>query len=210
MSGFTLIELMAVILVIMLLVAISMGVAGYVNQRMAVSTMRSQIAAIEAALEAYKADKGYYPVSSPTRISRTGLAEANNNWALYRALSGSCSNCGRVYLKFSTGQLRENNMLPVVTASSTNLAVNIVDVWGKPLAYYCSPGTAYGLVSPGNYSGTVMGGQKNLTTFDLFSYGADGCTYIPGVSYTNFMGSSNSWKTNWVKPESAIDDIGNW
>src|SRR5690348_8091921 len=62
--AFTLIELMAVVLVVLILAAVGIGVAGYVQKKVAVSTTKSQIAAIEAALESYKADWGYYPRTS--------------------------------------------------------------------------------------------------------------------------------------------------
>src|SRR5262245_24047138 len=78
-SAFTLIELMAVVIVILLLALISFGVSGYVQRRMAISTVKTQIAALEAALEAYKSDWGYYPATCPCRISASFFCEATNN-----------------------------------------------------------------------------------------------------------------------------------
>src|SRR5690242_16235607 len=54
--AFTLIELMAVVLVICILSAIGFSVGGYVQRRMAVTTTKSQISTMEAALELYKSD----------------------------------------------------------------------------------------------------------------------------------------------------------
>lgn len=205
--AFTLIELLAVILVILVLAAIGMGVAGFVQQRMAVANAKSQIAAMEVALENYKADWGYYPPTSHLRMSRLGAVEATNNWYLYRALSGTCSNCTKTYLRFSSGQIRSNMLISIVSATSTGQALNIYDPWGKPFNYYCSPTTPFATASsPG--MGFTQGGQVNIMSFDLFSYGPDGCSYVPGILYTGW--NSPVWPTNWIKSESALDDVTNW
>lgn len=206
-GAFTLIELMAVVLVILVLAAIGMGVAGFVQKKMASSAARSQIAAIEAALNSYKLDWGFYPVSSTFRNSYLGTAEASNNWLMYRAISGTCTGCSKAYLGFSTLQVRSNVMIGVVSGTKTGLALNVYDPWGKPYLYYNSPRTAFATGSAGG-AGYTVGGQVNVTAFDLYSYGADGCTYIPGIIFTNW--NSPVWSTNWVKRESINDDITNW
>lgn len=205
--SFTLVELMGVILLVLVLVALGMGAVGYVQRRMAMSNARVQITAIEAALETYRSDWGFYPSSTIYRNSRIGGAEATNNWLLYRAISGTCTGCSKAYLKFPITQLRSNVLVPIVSGSTTGLALNICDPWGKPYVFYRSPGTAFATASVGGMGYTV-GGQMNLATFDLYSYGPDGYTFIPGILFTSW--NSPVWTTNWIKPESATDDITNW
>src|SRR2546423_1007409 len=84
--SFTLIELLAVVMVIVFLAALSTGIAGYVQKRVAAQNTRAQIALIEAALDNYKADFGYYPLTTPIRISTAVICESTNNAILYRAL----------------------------------------------------------------------------------------------------------------------------
>ena len=117
--GFTLIELMAVAVVIGLLSAISLGVYGYIQKKTAVATTRSQISAMEEALELYKADWGFYPGTLPARVSSSGAQEAYNNLLLYRALSGNCIHCSKRYMRFPQSQLRIN-LASGITNSSFN------------------------------------------------------------------------------------------
>ena len=86
--AFTLIELLAVIVIIAVLVGLVLGLAGSVQKRMNVGTTKSTIAAIAMALESYRSDWGQYPVTTPGRISANGYWEATNNWILWRSLAG--------------------------------------------------------------------------------------------------------------------------
>ena len=83
--AFTLIELLAVALVILILAALALPLVGYIQRRVAYQTARAQIAALSAALESYKSDWGFYPATTPVRISNLGIAESSNNWYMYRA-----------------------------------------------------------------------------------------------------------------------------
>ena len=199
-AGFTLIELLAVVMIIMTLAGVTIGVAGYVRKSLAISTAKSQIVAISSALEMYKADIGYYPRTGVIRISVSSACESTNNNLLYRALSGTCINCSKVYLKFPAGMIQSNFL--------TGLP-NIMDPYSWPYNYYCSPTTSL-LVSNANCGncGLVIGGQVNVTTFDLFSYGMDKNTYVPGA----IGGANSTWgfSENWMNPNSAADDITNW
>ena len=222
--SFTLVELLAVVMVILVLAGIMLGAAGYVQTKMATATAKVQIAAMGAALEAYKADWGFYPPTSPVRISATGFGEATNNWILYCALSGA--NGGKRYQKFPANQLRVNIASGSTSASGTGAAsggrTNICDPWGAPYNYYCSPKTAYGVSNgipsywPTNalwYGGYTVGGQVNVGSYDLFSYGSDKSTYVPGA--IPFQGGYNyAWYYDsgqrWTNLSRAFDDITNF
>jgi len=60
-SGFTLVELLAVITIIGILMGIVIGVAGNVQKKAASGRAQAEISAIELALERYKIDNGDYP-----------------------------------------------------------------------------------------------------------------------------------------------------
>jgi general secretion pathway protein G len=78
MGAFTLIELLVVIAVIIVLAGLILSTVGYVQKKGARSRAETEIAAMSAALESYKADNGIYPPNSAT----TGAH------ALYQGLSG--------------------------------------------------------------------------------------------------------------------------
>jgi len=211
LHAFTLVELLAVTVMIVLLAALSIRVVGYVKGTIAISNTKAQIATMCAALEMYKADVGHYPATSPARISHNGDKESTNNWYLYRALSGTCTNCGKVYMHFSA---------PLVQINMQTTLTNIFDPWGTPYNYYCSPSTTYAVSNaiPAGYtgywySGYAVGGQANGSTYDLWSYGPDKVTYVPGaVAYT--WPSNYAWyfggMVPWTNQTSALDDITNW
>jgi len=216
-GGFTLVELLAVMVVILVLAGILIGVNAYVQRRMQLMTTKSQLNALATALEAYKSDWGYYPRTFAPRISNMGDAEARNNWLLYRALTGVG---GRTYLRSMAGfQARLNTVLGTnfITGYTTNNVLfsgtNWFDPFGKPYNYYNSPQTAYGLsnnvysVSWGPGSGYSVGGQVNPTSYDLFSYGPDRLTYVPGASTNWYLIPTSSTIVYVGQPFVANDDI---
>ncbi len=114
--GFTLIELLVVITIIAILAALVLSTAGGIQDKAARSRAQSEIAALSAALESYKADNGDYP---------TGTNAPNtNNVYLVTALM---PNTGKVYFEFS------KNM--------TNSGSNVIDPWGVTYGYQY-PGNA--------------------------------------------------------------------
>lgn len=63
-GGFTLLELLVVISIIALLAGLILSTAGYIQREGARSRTKAEIAALEAALESYKADMGDYPAGT--------------------------------------------------------------------------------------------------------------------------------------------------
>jgi len=101
-NGFTIIEMLVVIIVIFILAALVLAASSYVQDRGKRARAETEIAAMSAALESYKADNGIYvrnPTSggpTDTLDAQTMFDPANANTAqyksasliLYRALSG--------------------------------------------------------------------------------------------------------------------------
>ena len=65
-SGFTLLELMTVLAVIVVLTGLVVGVAGLVQNKSAKARAGAEIAMLNAAAEAYKSDNGTYPQTDKT------------------------------------------------------------------------------------------------------------------------------------------------
>jgi prepilin-type N-terminal cleavage/methylation domain-containing protein len=96
-GAFTLIELIVVVTVIVILTGLVLSTVGYVQKKAARSRAETEIAAMSAALESYKADNGAYP-KDPTAGTATDTLDARTmgnpatfqtaSLVLYRALSG--------------------------------------------------------------------------------------------------------------------------
>jgi type II secretory pathway pseudopilin PulG len=100
-GAFTLIELLIVIAIIIVLAGLVLSTVGYVQKKGARSRAETEIAAMSAACESYKADNGVYPRPlSTTPNSTTDVLDARTmgdptttnytaaSLVLYRALSG--------------------------------------------------------------------------------------------------------------------------
>ena len=123
-AAFTLIELLAVIVIIMAVVGLVIRAGRYAVGKAQRNRAQVEIAAIEMALENFKADNGYYPVSN-------GLA---NSTVLFSNLVGGAANSfnGSVkrYLNFHGSQL-------YISGVSTSLA----DPFGGQYYYLCPGAT---------------------------------------------------------------------
>src|SRR5215468_9948045 len=65
--GFTLIELILVVGIIIVLAGLVLSTVGYARKKGALARAETEIAAISAACENYKADNGVYPTNSDTQ-----------------------------------------------------------------------------------------------------------------------------------------------
>lgn len=144
-DGFTLIELLVVIAIIAILAALVLNTAGYIQKKGARARAESEIAALSAALESYKADNGDYP-----SVSNSGVGTNS----LFGVLSPPS---GKVYFEFNKG----------MTSS-----LGITDPFGQ--AYkYSYPGSTnksgsnfFDLWSYGGVSGNKT--QENATNWELW------------------------------------------
>jgi|ERR1017187_948609 general secretion pathway protein G len=154
--GFTLIEILVVIVILTILVGIVVGAAKYAITKGQTSRAQAEIATMEDALERYKSDNGAYPssdIGSTTRALAVNNA-VNDSISLYVALTTPKS-----YMTFKPNQLK-----------TVGGVTYIVDPFGLPYNYYCHPSA---------------GDQKNPVTFDLWSYGPDN-TSDTGDDLTNW------------------------
>ncbi|MFV0416158.1 MAG: type II secretion system protein GspG [Chthoniobacterales bacterium] len=144
-GAFSLIELLVVIAIIAVLAGLILQTAGYVQNKAARSRAETEIAALSAALESYKADYGDYPAG-------TG-GVTNSTVILFDSLVAAASSnnpLGKVYMEANGGMLKNTNNL-----SSPGNA--FLDPFGAEYIYKY-PGDA-------DRSGTNF--------FDLYSKGGD-------------------------------------
>ncbi len=150
-KGFTLVELLTVMAVIAILAGLVLSTAGYVQKKAAMSKAQSEIAALSAACESYKADNGVYPRGPTTSGSNTiplnatdsldprksgkpaTAAYMNASLYLYGELSGD-RNLDR---KIDTGAKTyfEFNPAILTPVGGTGTVTAIVDPFGNSYGY---------------------------------------------------------------------------
>lgn len=151
-SGFTLMELLVVISIIIILSSLTIGGFAFVNQKQAKSQAEIQIGLLQLALEDYKSENGAYPRgTSSTGTGQTGY--------IYDALFPSNSN-DKTYLP----ELDPNNDTQGwLSGQSSGTGLAISDPWGTEYHYRCTP------------AGSRRPYAAN-PDFDLWSAGPDGVT----------------------------------
>src|SRR5437763_10537642 len=77
-SAVTIIELLVVIIIILILAGLILSISSYVQNKGARARAETEIAAMSAALESYKADNGIYPRDTAT--TDTLKANADPQW----------------------------------------------------------------------------------------------------------------------------------
>jgi type II secretory pathway pseudopilin PulG len=179
-NAFTLIELVLVVGIITVLSALVLSTVGYARKKGALARAETEIAALSAACENYKADNGIYPTNTDTNglDPTTGTVASYKTPCRYmygelsgdRDFDGTLDTGARSYMAFKPASLLRDDMSN--PPSSTN-----------PVTAICDPFTnSYGY-STMKASGGVNGYNP---TFDLWSI-ADGAA---GTDQTK-------WIKNW-------------
>lgn len=198
-AGFTLVELLTVIAIILVLAGLLLNVAGNANYKSSFARAQSEVKAMETACESYKADNGIYPRNTDT----DGLNAQPNAGSpppaptsyttsgkyFYQCLSGFTTGTKR-YMEFKPGQLS--------TASATATAdTYVIDPFGLCYGYSTANQKAQETASSSN--GTVDATKGYNPTFDLWSTG--GYSTSGGKSYPNGANSGAAavalWAKNW-------------
>jgi len=200
-AAFTLVELIVVIGIIIVLAGLILATTGYVQKKGARSRAESEIAAMSAALENYKADNGIYPrgpaaattigsITIPANVtdslnprtsgnptSTTNPTYSQASLYLYTQLSGDStgnrSPSGKSYMEFKPKMLLPSGGTGTVTAIS------------DPFGYSYGYSTAQA-ANPGSNTGYNP-------TFDLWS--TTGLTTSPPPSGTDTI--TPQWIKNW-------------
>jgi len=182
-EAFTLIELIVVTTVIIILTGLVLSTVGYVQKKGARARAETEIAAMSAALESYKADNGIYPRNADTdglntRTSGNPCAYQAASLYLYKQLSGD-TNANFQYGAKSYFTFKPN-MLGTSSTVTTDACGNTLTP--TTVSYIRDPfGNIYG------YS-TIQAATQDSTqgynpTFDLWS--------------TANSTDPNQWIKNW-------------
>jgi len=180
-NAFTLIELIVVVGIIIVLAGLVLSTAGYARKKSARARAETEIAAISAACENYKADNGIYPRDTTTtdvldaRLSGNPSAYQTASLYLYKQLSGDSSAnrnpTGTSYMVF-----KPNMLFPPDQSQNVQY---IQDPFGNSYGY-----------STANSVSSALGYNP---TFDLWS--TVGLTSNPPPSGTDTI--TPQWIKNW-------------
>jgi general secretion pathway protein G len=169
-AAFTIIELLVVIALIIILAGLILSTVGYVQKKGARSRAETEIAAISAALENYKADNGIYP-NDPAKTDVDPTASptpAAASLYLYEQLSGDVDN-NRIPETKSYFSFKPNQLHPIDQSQNVDF---IRDPFGNVYGY----STAKALGKSYGYN----------PTFDLWS-----------VADANPPSNQTQWIKNW-------------
>lgn len=185
LRAFTLVEMLVVMAIIGILAGLVLGGAGFAQKKAARDRAKSEIQAMEAALEGYKSDNAIYPRTAVTdALDATKTTSPSSYKAasleLYKALSGDENldrslsqaekdNGGKSYMELKPGQLTPKDVKKPVEA--------LVDPFGNPYGYSTIGAKAQETTPPQ--------AKGNNTTFDLWSTGGK-------------TGSTDADKANWI------------
>ena len=168
-SGFTLIELMAVITIIVILAGLVVGGMGFVSERQAKEKAKVQIALLSKALEEYKLDFGVYPPTADKPNNYVAPAGTTTSSVLFDYLYFDSDRAGgfdanqKIYLPELDPGTTQNPSKQGWTTGTASKGTIITDPWGNQYCYR----------SAIKADGTANGGTQN-PDFDLWSMGKDG------------------------------------
>ena len=192
-SGFTLIELMAVITIIVILAGLVVGGLRFVNDRQAKEKAKVQIALLSKALEEYKLDNGQYPLTNDTASGQGAFPTVNGvKKDLYVVLfyegyeysqandiaksSWPADKSTKIYLPDLDPTASKQGWVDPVTGTNVKppATSKLKDPWGNEYRYRSA-------IKP---AGTANGNTIN-PDFDLWSSGKDGTTTPANAAAVN-------------------------
>jgi len=195
--GFTLIEVLTVVAIIVVLMGLTLGISGFVQDKAARARAEGEIAAMQSALEQYRIENGGYPFTDPNgdyleetnpnsvaSAMRGGNAPLSDmrsaSELLFRALYGSNEDgdiVGKTYFNFPPSMLEGVDGDDFDPGDVTA----ILDPWGNPYGYYV----------PNPTDQTTL--AKN-PTFDLYSTAN---TQPKASQMEDDEQLQDAWVTNW-------------
>ncbi len=184
--AFTLIELMAVIVIIVILAGLVVGGLGYVNEKQARGKAQVQIALLSKALEEYKLDMGQYPPTNDlvTIVKNKGT---DNSKLLYNSLFFEGYDAGvnppaaastppkatKIYVAELDPMSSKQGWVMTQTSGIPKKDLLISDPWGNQYCYR----------SARKADGGINNGTQN-PDFDLWSMGKNGESKPGSTTFT--------------------------
>jgi type II secretory pathway pseudopilin PulG len=183
-NAFTLIELIVVIGIIIVLTGLVLSTAGYARKKSARARAETEILAMSAACENYKADNAVYPANSDTNTlnAQTSLdpsAYQAASLSLYNALFGATAG-SRTPTTKSYFAFKPNMLFPADQ--------------NQPVQYIQDPfGNSYGYSTINNPVANPNPAPGYNPTFDLWSTAGAASSPTPSPPATQ----QNLWIKNW-------------
>ena len=210
--AFTLIELLAVMVIILILAGLILNIAGNAQYKAAMSRATAEIKQMETACESYKIDNGTYPRDNATnsytdKLNAQGAGGTppdpstyiNASKYLYQQLSGYSNVSGstttptsKVYITFLPSQLLNSD--GSLVSAGTNTTTYIADPFGFSYGYSTANQLAQDQnnTTPNSANASTAGYNP---TFDLWSTGGYATA---GKSYPNNL-TAAQYNTVWAK-----------
>lgn len=188
-SGFTLVELMAVIVIIGIVSGIVIAGAAYANRSAMKARTQATIQQVCTAVEMFSADGRGYPADMWCTVDNDVLREEQCVWPCetlwfwleYQYPHKQKGYTAQPYIIFKREQLATGDTR--VSAKWDDAPGNfmrVVDAWGNPLNYKSNNGRSYRLptqFSPSDQNENRTLPRHNRTSYDICSYGANGTTW---------------------------------
>jgi type IV pilus assembly protein PilA len=180
-AGFTLIELMVVLLILAILMAIAiptfLGVTGSANNRAAQSNLTNALTAAESFYQSNNQSFDIGGSSLPTSLqSSLQSSEPTFSWTAGAACTSSNTNC------ISVDPSGDGNAVILAAYSKTN------ECWFVLYSPTESPATAFGTSSSTTSSGGLPG-TAGTYFGETTTTGSTGCNASSGTSVTNWAAS---------------------
>jgi len=206
-AGFTLVELITVMAIIILLVAFSVTTIQGTKQRAAIARAKSELALLAQALEDYKRHYGDYPqtgAAGQANAAVTGaVGSAQAQALLFNALTGVYAPTnfttrvnGPIFIDVSKFTL-EIALVPASFAVPTGtpptkplVANSFLDPWGNRYLYY------YKRPTPATVAGQTPQNSWNAPAYVLYSAGPDGAQTPPNTNTGLYTGTTQTTGTN--------------
>ncbi len=217
--GFTIVELLVVIVVIGILAAITTVSYTGINSKATVASLMSDLDNASKQLKLYNVDHGYYPTSintsgdncpTPTD-AKYCLKSSNGNGYLYTPGSGAAPQA--FYLsatKGSTTYKVTNDNAPIADDSANG---QVLRLDASVAASYSGSGLSWIDISGGNHNGTLAGGigvgGLGYDTNNGGSLSFDGVDDKASYTSGGFLPTGNSARSIlfWFKPNSGMTDV---
>ncbi len=202
-AGFTLIEMIMVIAIILVLAGMVFGIYTLVKTQSARTKAKSEMNQLGIALENYRTDNGGYPqdpqktdkldprnIADATDISPTGKLAVSSKF-LYESLTGDTNDNGTVTKNYAGDFFKPSRLGGPKVGNTVNPVQYIMDPFGNPYGY-----STAGLLLDQEYR-TALATNPNATRPAQNSQGTQG--YSPGFDLWSTGGDTQGNSGKWVK-----------
>lgn len=191
-GGFTLVEILTVMAVIVVLIGLSIPAISMIRTKSSINETTALFQRLTLALSTYNNDFGDYPPSSPKRLGLRGNGQNDGAELLVRCLTTQARSGN--YFSFEDKQLGNvdsdrlpSDADPTRSSYKTRDLFELLDSWGNPIGYLHNADYAVGgsvTLPTGLAAFTAARSEKTgqelgLTTYQLWSAGPDGLAGTP-------------------------------